>query len=126
VLASDYPLLDILWTLGVFFAFLIWIWLLVKVIADIVRRWRFGGPAAKALWIIFVVAFPYLAVWVYLFVRVLVDDLLPRNDLTDGAKALWIVGFVLLPLVGVVIYLLSQRTGMSERGTRLAKVRGDG
>jgi hypothetical protein len=30
------------------------------------------------------------------------------------------------PAASFIIYLLSQRSGMSERGTRLAKIRGDG
>ena len=49
----------------------------------------------------------------------------PGSDLSDGAKALWIVSFVVLPVVGVVIYVVSQRLGMTERGTRLAKITGD-
>ena len=34
VLASDYPFLDIFWTMLIFFAWVIWIWLLIMVLAD--------------------------------------------------------------------------------------------
>lgn len=124
MLAAGDPFLDVLWTFVAFFALLFWIWLLVKVVADIIRKWRFGGRLVKALWIILIIALPYLGVWVYLVTRVLVDDLLPRNDLGDGAKVLWILGFVFLPTIGVLIYLVSERVGMAERGTSLAKITG--
>jgi hypothetical protein len=65
VLAASYPFLDVLWTMIVFFAFIIWIWLLITIFADIFRRHDIGG-GAKALWIIFVILVPYLGVLVYL------------------------------------------------------------
>ncbi len=64
-LASSYPFLDVLWTMIVFFAFFIWIWLLFTVFADIFRRRDIGG-GKKALWIVFVILFVYLGVLVYL------------------------------------------------------------
>jgi putative oligomerization/nucleic acid binding protein/phospholipase D-like protein len=65
VLAADYPFLDVLWTMIIFFAFFIWIWLLITVFADIFRRHDIGG-GTKALWIVFVIIAPYLGVLVYL------------------------------------------------------------
>jgi hypothetical protein len=65
MLASDYPFLDVLWTMLVFFAFVIWFWLLITVFADIFRRHDTGG-GAKLLWIIFVIVLPFLGVFVYL------------------------------------------------------------
>jgi hypothetical protein len=65
VLAADYPFLDVLWTMLVFFLFIIWFWLLITVFADIFRRHDIGG-GAKALWIIFVIILPFLGVFVYL------------------------------------------------------------
>ena len=64
-IASDYPFLDVLWTMIVFFAFFIWIWLLITVFADIFRRHDIGG-GMKALWIVFVIILPYLGVLIYL------------------------------------------------------------
>jgi len=49
----------------VFFAFIIWIWLLITVFADIFRRRDIGG-GMKAIWIIFVIIAPYLGVLIYL------------------------------------------------------------
>ena len=34
LLASNYPFLDIMWTMFIFFAWVIWIWLLILVLAD--------------------------------------------------------------------------------------------
>ena len=35
VLATDYPLLEVFWTMLIFFAFIVWIWILFTVLADI-------------------------------------------------------------------------------------------
>ena len=65
LLAASYPFLDVLWSMVIFFAFVIWIWLLITVFADIFRRHDIGG-GMKAVWIIFVILLPYLGVLVYL------------------------------------------------------------
>jgi len=65
VLAYDYPFLDIMGTMLVFFAWVIWFWLLITVFMDVFRRHDIGG-GAKALWIIFVIVLPYLGVLIYL------------------------------------------------------------
>jgi hypothetical protein len=64
-LGSDYPFLDVLWSMVIFFAFVIWIWLLITVFADVFRRRDIGG-GMKAIWIIFVIVLPYLGVLLYL------------------------------------------------------------
>ena len=64
-LASSYPFLDVLWSMVIFFAFVIWIWLLITVFADIFRRHDTSGWA-KALWIIFIIVVPYLGVLIYI------------------------------------------------------------
>jgi hypothetical protein len=68
MLAYDYPLLGIFWTMLWFFLFFIWIWILISVFADIFRSQDLGG-FAKALWVIFVVVVPFLGVLVYLIAR---------------------------------------------------------
>src|SRR5215469_2485592 len=68
MLAYDYPLLGIFWTMLWFFLFFIWIWILITVFADIFRSHDMGGWA-KALWVIFVVVVPFLGVLVYLIAR---------------------------------------------------------
>jgi hypothetical protein len=51
-----------------FFLFVIWIWLLIGVFADIFRSQDLSGWG-KALWTIFVIVLPYLGVLVYLIAR---------------------------------------------------------
>ena len=65
MLATSYPLLEVFWTMLIFFAFFIWIWLLITVFMDIFRRQDIGGWG-KTGWIIFVIILPYLGVFVYL------------------------------------------------------------
>jgi hypothetical protein len=62
---ETYPFLEVFWTILVFFAFIIWIWILFIVFADIFRRHDISGWG-KAAWIVFVVILPYLGVFVYL------------------------------------------------------------
>jgi Short C-terminal domain/Phospholipase_D-nuclease N-terminal len=64
VLAA-YPFLEVFWTMLIFFAFVVWLWILFTVIADLFRRDDISGWA-KAAWIAFVVVLPYLGVFVYL------------------------------------------------------------
>jgi hypothetical protein len=65
LLAADYPFLDVLWTMLVIFAWVIWFWLLITVFADLFRRHDTSG-FAKVLWIIFVIVLPFLGVFIYL------------------------------------------------------------
>ena len=65
ILASSYPFLDAVVTILVFFAFVIWFWLLITIFADLFRRHDIGG-GMKVLWFIFVILLPYLGVFVYL------------------------------------------------------------
>jgi hypothetical protein len=66
--AYSYPLLGIFWTMLWFFAFFIWIWLLIVVFTDIFRSHDMGG-FAKALWCIFIIILPFLGVLIYLIAR---------------------------------------------------------
>jgi hypothetical protein len=65
VLATSYPLLEVFWTMLIFFGFFIWIWLLFVVFTDLFRRSDTSGWA-KVAWIIFIVIIPYFGVFVYL------------------------------------------------------------
>src|SRR5262245_39679078 len=49
----------------IFFAWIIWFWLLITVFADLFRRHDIGG-GMKTLWIIFVILLPFLGVFIYL------------------------------------------------------------
>ena len=68
MIGADYPFLDVLWTLIVIFAWVIWFWLLIVVFSDLFRRRDISGWG-KAAWIIFVVILPYLGVLVYLIAQ---------------------------------------------------------
>ena len=76
MLAADYPFLDILWTMFIFFLFVIWIWILITVFTDVFRRKDIGG-GSKTLWIIFVILLPYLGVFIYLIANH--DGMADRN-----------------------------------------------
>ena len=68
VLASDYPFLDIFWTMAIFFAWVIWIWLLILVLSDNFRRRDHSGWA-KAGWTLLVIFLPLIGVLIYMIVR---------------------------------------------------------
>lgn len=62
---ADYPFLDILWTMIIFFAWMAWIWIAITIFADVFRRKDIGG-GKKTLWVVFVILVPFLGVFVYL------------------------------------------------------------
>ena len=68
MLAYDYPLLGLFWTMMIWFLWIAWIVVLFRVIADIFRSRDLGG-GGKALWAIFVIVVPWLGVLVYLIAR---------------------------------------------------------
>jgi hypothetical protein len=62
---AAYTFAQAIWTMVIFFAWVILIWLLIVVFSDIFRRHDIGGWA-KAGWVIFVIILPYLGIFVYL------------------------------------------------------------
>jgi magnesium-transporting ATPase (P-type) len=64
MLAVVYPFLEVFWTILIFFAFVVWLWLLFSVFADLFRRHDASGWV-KVLWMIFIVVLPFLGVFVY-------------------------------------------------------------
>jgi hypothetical protein len=68
VMAADYPFMDVLWSMIIFFFFVIWIWIVITVLTDVFRRHDIGGWA-KAAWVIFVVILPWLGVLIYLIAQ---------------------------------------------------------
>ncbi|SEE12010.1 SHOCT domain-containing protein [Streptomyces sp. TLI_105] len=65
---DDYPLLNLFWTMLWFFLWIMWLFLLFKVITDIFRDHSLGGWG-KAGWLIFCILLPYLGVLVYVIAR---------------------------------------------------------
>jgi Phospholipase_D-nuclease N-terminal/Short C-terminal domain len=68
MLAYDYPLLGVFWTMLWFALFFIWIWLLIVIFGDIFRSHDMGG-FAKTLWVLFVIFLPFLGILFYLIFR---------------------------------------------------------
>ncbi len=66
--SSNYPVLDLFWTIIEFFLWVIWIWILIMIFIDIFRSHDLSGWA-KALWFLFVLFIPLIGVLVYLIVR---------------------------------------------------------
>ena len=67
-IAADYPFLDVLWTMIIFFCWVIWIWIVITVFIDVFRRDDIGG-FHKAAWVVFVIILPFLGVLVYLIAQ---------------------------------------------------------
>ena len=63
VFAADYPFMDVLWTMILFFCWVAWIWLLVLIFSDLFRRDLSGW--AKAAWVAFLILLPFLGVLIY-------------------------------------------------------------
>ena len=65
--ASNYPFLNIFWTILIFFAWVAWIWIAITVLVDLFRRRDLSG-GAKALWVVFVIVLPFVGVLAYLLI----------------------------------------------------------
>jgi hypothetical protein len=63
-----YPLLDLFWTMLYFFIWILWIFLLVRIITDIFRSSDLGGWA-KAGWTVLLIVFPFIGALAYLIFR---------------------------------------------------------
>ena len=62
---ADYPFLDIFWSMLIFFAWVIWIWMVIAILMDIFSRHDISGWG-KAAWCVFIIVLPFLGVLVYL------------------------------------------------------------
>ena len=81
-LLSTYSFGDFFWDVLLFFAWVIWFWLLITVFSDLFRRHDLSGWA-KGGWVVFVILIPYLGVLVYLIAEH--DGIAKRN--TEQAQA---------------------------------------
>lgn len=62
------PLLDIFWSIFVFFLMVAWIWAVIGIISDIFRSPDLGG-VSKGIWVLFIIVIPWLGVLAYLIIR---------------------------------------------------------
>ncbi len=76
MLAASYPFLDVMWTMFVFFLWVLWFILLFRVFGDIFRRHDLSG-GGKTLWIIFTIILPFLGVFIYIISQG--DDMAKRD-----------------------------------------------
>ena len=74
--AADYPFLDVLWTMIIFFCWVVWIWMMIVILTDIFRR-RDKSGWGKALWVVFLIVLPFLGALVYLIANH--DGMAERN-----------------------------------------------
>jgi hypothetical protein len=68
MLAYDYPLLGIFWTMMLFFIWAAWIFVVVWVFIDNFRRRDHSG-VAKALWTLLIIFVPVIGVLAYMIAR---------------------------------------------------------
>jgi hypothetical protein len=64
IVAADYPFADILWTMLVFFFWVMWFWCLVIVLSDVFSRSDLSGWG-KAGWVVLCIFLPLVGVLIY-------------------------------------------------------------
>ena len=74
--AADYPFLEVLWTLLIFFLWVMWFWLLIVIVGDVFRRHDIGG-GKKTIWLIFILFVPFIGVLAYVLANS--DGMAERN-----------------------------------------------
>ena len=81
-LLADYPFLDVMWSMLVFFLWVAWFWILFSVWGDLFRSTDLSGWG-KAGWLIFTLVVPFLGVFVYVITQ---NDAMTQRNL-ERAKA---------------------------------------
>jgi Short C-terminal domain len=67
-IAADYPFLNILWSMIIFFVWVTWIWMMVLILSDVFRRHDLSGWG-KAGWTFFLIVLPFLGALIYLIAQ---------------------------------------------------------
>ncbi|GAA1382257.1 SHOCT domain-containing protein [Kitasatospora putterlickiae] len=80
---DNYPLLNIFWTMLELFLWILWFFLLFKIITDIFRSHDMGGWA-KAGWMVLVILLPLIGVLIYVIVR---GKSMGERDIAQAQKA---------------------------------------
>jgi hypothetical protein len=68
VIAADYPFLDIVFTIAIFSAWVVWVWMMLMILMDVFRRRDISGWG-KAGWIVFLIVLPFIGVLIYLIAQ---------------------------------------------------------
>jgi hypothetical protein len=82
MIAASYPFLDVIWTMVIFFVWILWFALLFRVWGDIFRRHDLSG-LGKTGWLIFTIVVPFLGVFIYLITQ---NEAMTQREL-DRAQA---------------------------------------
>ena len=64
LIAADYPFMDVLWSMIIFFCWVAWIWILILIFSDLFRRDISGW--GKAAWVVALIILPFLGSLIYL------------------------------------------------------------
>jgi hypothetical protein len=67
-IAADYPFLDVLWSMIIFFVWVTWIWMMILILSDVFRRRDLSGWG-KAGWTFFLIILPFLGALIYLIAQ---------------------------------------------------------
>ena len=62
---ADYTFWDALWTIFIFFLWILWFFLLFKIVFDVFRRHDIGG-GKKTVWLLFILFMPFLGAFAYI------------------------------------------------------------
>ena len=65
VFAAEYPFLEILGTMAIFFLWTVWIVMMIQILSDVFRRRDLSG-GAKVAWTVFLIVVPFIAALIYL------------------------------------------------------------
>ena len=65
VFAADYPFLNIVGSMILFFSWVVWIWMMIAILSDVFRRSDLSG-GAKAAWSVFLIVLPFIGALIYL------------------------------------------------------------
>lgn len=68
MVAASYPFLDVMWTLLVFFAWMLFFWMVIVLFTDLFGRDDLSGWA-KAAWAIGIFIVPFLGALIYIITR---------------------------------------------------------
>ncbi|MFD7902094.1 SHOCT domain-containing protein [Kitasatospora sp. NPDC057904] len=82
-LAVDYPVLNIFWTMLELFLWVLWFFLLFKIITDIFRSHDLSGWG-KAGWLVLVIILPLIGVLAYLIAR---GEGMGKRDVAQAQQA---------------------------------------
>ena len=113
LLAADYPFLDVLWTMLVFFAWVIWFWLLITCFSDLFRR-RDASGGKKVLWILFLILAPFLGVFTYLLANS--EGMAERNERRAQAQQAELDAYVKQTANGGAAVEIEKAKGLLDTG----------